>query len=1510
MTGMSTVKALSFNTVLRGGRITKWKGRVASLSPHLGALAAGVSVTAFATALLLAPTDAQAGTCVADVMAPPGTFVCSGPAAAGDVTQTITSTPLTVTTIAGFGITTAAGDAIAITGIDGTTFTDNNASAISGAASGINAANFGLGSLTINTNGAVTGATGYGILAQNNGLGALSITSGGTVTGTTTGAGAGGAGIFATNSAAGTSLTISTAGATAGNEGIHAENNGAGALSITSTGSVTGTGTDLFSDGIFAVNNGTDLTISAANVTGYSSAIYAVNGGTGMLSVTSTGDLIGTGTNFGGLSASNSSYGTDLTITTNNTTGSRYGISAVNDGSGALSIMSTGTATGTNGNGISAYNSGFGTDLTVTANNTMGGYDGIDAVNYGTGALSVTSTGTATGTNFDGISAYNSGFGTDLTVTANNTMGGYSGIFATNLGTGALSITSTGTATGSTYGIQATNGISPYMRYRRGPAVAMSRGAASGAGGTGSLAAASGTTGLTITANNTMGGYSGIYANNYGAGALSITSTGTATGTNYEGIYAFNSIAGTDLTVTANNTMGGDEGIDAVNYGTGALSVTSTGTTTGGDYGIVATNSGTNLTISANDTIGGDSGIYARNFGTGALSVTSNGTATGTGDSGISARNDGTNLSISANNTMGGDSGIYARNFGTGALSVTSNGTATGSTYGIFAVNSAAGTDLTIVANNATGGSNGIYAANLGTGALTITSMGTATGTTDSESTGIGVFNSAAGTSLTVNANNTSGRGNGIYATNGGTGALTINSMGMATGTSYYGIGAINYAAGTDLTITANNTMGGNDGINADNKGTGTLTVTASGTVTGGTGAGISTQSVVGGAVAINLASTATVGTSAGGSGVAILDGVGNATVTIAGGARVNGSILLGDGSDTLTVAAGAILTGVTRLSGEAPIAPLAGVAGDIDTLNIGADFAGDLNDFEVINLDVGSGSFTLGSVISNVTSLTKSGTGTATLSGISAFTAPTMVTGGTLNVTGMIASSPVTVQTGGTLTGTGTVGAVMAQSGATVSPGSAAGAIGTLTVNGGLTLAAGSTLAIDVAPMSQDLVSVTGAAMLGGNLVITPSAAMGFGQSITILSGGSVTGTFASTMIAGPFGAAFAPMVVINGASVLLQLAPNSLVMLGGPGLRPNALAFATAFDAAVTGGFNPQAFMGLFTQGANLPAALNQFTGEIHSAERRVALEDTRIVREAVFDRLSGGLSAPAGSQSATRDDGERAITLWTQGVASTSKAQADSVGSRFTSDRTGFLFGADVATASGFTFGGLFSSINSDVDLARLDKSKVRSVGGALYAGYRQAGSGFAVGGGGAVADNRFKDRRSITVPGVVQSLTSRSGGTTYQIFGEISYDLASAEDTRIEPFVRAAYAKLDAGALTEAGGVAAVKAGKQGNDLTTTTVGVRGAYVLGKATLSGSAGYQHASGDRSAPTDLSVVGVTNPFRVRSVALDRNAAALEAQAGFRLAPGIALGVGYSGVIGSNNTDHSGRATLTFAW
>ena len=989
------------------------------------------------------------------------------------------------------------------------------------------------------------------------------------------------------------------------------------------------------------------------------------------------------------------------------------------------------------------------------------------------------------------------------------------------------------------------------------------------------------------------GATDGIYAFNQGSGALSVTTTGDVSGTSRYGIYAHNFAAGTDLTISAAAVSGGTYGIVADNLGSGALSVTTTGDVSGANNeGIYARNfaTGTDLTIAAADASGGSNGIRAVNQGTGALSATTTGDVSGSNYAGIFARNSGTDLTIAAADASGGVFGIDARNFGSGALSVTATGDVSGtSSTGIVARNyNYAGTDLTISAAAVLGGAKGIDARNFGSGALSVTTTGDVSGTNDD---GIAAINY--GTDLTIAADNVSGGVIGILARNYGSGALSVTTTGDVTGTNYYGIYARNF--GTDLTIAADNVSGGYDGIVARNFGSGALSVTATGAILGGTGAGIRTQSNAGGAVVINLSSTSSVSAT---SGVAIVDGAGDAVVTIDAGAEVTGGITLGDGNDTLNIASGTDLAGVTVLNG--------GGHAFTDTLNINTGWSGALSDWEVINADTAGGIFTLAGVISGTGTLTKTGAGALTLTGVNTFSGTTTVSGGRLNVTGSLASSEVIVQSGASLGGTGTVGDLTAQSGSTVSPGMS---IGTLTVNGALTLAAGSTLAMEVSPTGADRISATGPSSIAGNLAVTAQAGTynTFNQSYILVSSSARTGAFASSAL-GNFGAAFAPVLIYDGTSVTLRLAPASLVTQSGP-LSGNALAVATSFDAAVNGGYNPQPFFNLYTQGENLNAALGQFSGELHSAERRVALQDTRVVRESALDRLSDGLTGGAATSSVTSENADKSTTIWMRAAGSWGTADADGSYSKFKADQTGLVMGAELAS-NGFKFGGMFNYTTTNVDFVSLGHSKVQSVGGAIYAGYRQDGSGFAVGLGGALAQNTADAKRAITLPGLSQTLSSKAKGMSEQLFGEASYDLTKAQDTRIEPFVRLAYAKLDSHALAETGGIAALSAGKQSNDLTIATLGLRGAYVTGKTTLSGSTGWQRTGGDRSAPTLVTMAGVNTAYEVRSAALDRDAIALQAQASFSLSTRMTLSAGYSGMIGKNNSDHGARVTISFAW
>ena len=121
----------------------------------------------------------------------------------------------------------------------------------------------------------------------------------------------------------------------------------------------------------------------------------------------------------------------------------------------------------------------------------------------------------------------------------------------------------------------------------------------------------------------------------------------------------------------------------------------------------------------------------------------------------------------------------------------------------------------------------GISAQNNVSGALLITSTGSVIGDTGP---GINAVNNANGTNLTIDAYNVHGATNGIFANNLGTGALSITATGGVSGGIGAGINAHNSVAGTNLTIQAASVS---EGVYGYNKGSGALSITTTGTVTG-----------------------------------------------------------------------------------------------------------------------------------------------------------------------------------------------------------------------------------------------------------------------------------------------------------------------------------------------------------------------------------------------------------------------------------------------------------------------------------------------------------------------------------------------------------------------------------------------------------------------------------------------------------------------------------------------------
>lgn len=604
--------------ILRGGRVTKYKGIAGGVSPlsaGLGsaALALGM-ISSFAVGGLMLSTPATyAGECTALPAS-----VCTGPAdAAGDTTQTFTGNDISIVTDPGFGLDVGAGNAISINGSDGVVFNDTNASAITGNNYGIEATNSGSGDLVITSNGHVTGTDWDAISVENN-------------------AGTG-------------NIIISTNDLDAGRRGIEARLNGTGGIQITSTGTINSGWDGVLAEAGAASTGGVTIKVNEINA-GDNTAIDATNkGASGETSVTATGTLTsanGHGIRINGVDGANAgALAGSLTIDAQDiVTGSRSTSSDIFTSGGLDGIQLTGT--------IGA--AGAPETTNITTGNIDAAQNGVNLareINRVSGETNVTTGNITAG----GIGVViDSADNTDnyaLNVKTGNVISGSTGIAVNQSGTGSISVEtgdiSAGMATaaavngfqnGGGYGVRldsdphgatvaGAGGADWNLTVGNITVTNRSTGAFAGTGiGLGTIQNG-GNGNTTVTSGNIQAG-TGVIYNRNSTGTVSI-STGDITATTGNGIQFGTNLVKNDLiintgditaagkgivgdtlgnaaidslaTINVGSITSGSHGIDVIHSGTGAVTINSTGTIKSDGIGVNLLNDSLTLTPTATD---------------------------------------------------------------------------------------------------------------------------------------------------------------------------------------------------------------------------------------------------------------------------------------------------------------------------------------------------------------------------------------------------------------------------------------------------------------------------------------------------------------------------------------------------------------------------------------------------------------------------------------------------------------------------------------------------------------------------------------------------------------------------------------------------------------------------------------------------------------------------------------------------------------------------------------------
>lgn len=325
---------------------------------------------------------------------------------------------------------------------------------------------------------------------------------------------------------------------------------------------------------------------------------------------------------------------------------------------------------------------------------------------------------------------------------------------------------------------------------------------------------------------------SGISASNYGTGATTINIAGTLEAPTGTGLVAYNDPLASDIIIieAASGSIKGADGIYASNYGHGAIVLDIAGLVEGtsGDAVHAYQNfAGTSVTVveAASASIKGLGGIVTSNYGSGATTIRIAGAVEATSTQGVNAYNNANASSLTILEAAGGSirgvtGGVYATNDGHGAMVIGIDGRVEATSgYGINVYNSTNASDLTFTegaGGTIKGSTTGLLAFNYGSGKTSLVIAGNVTGTSLD---GVDVVNSANSQALTITqlAGTISGGQAGMAVANYSAYTATISVASGATVTGgTYGIWIANSAPGSVINA-AGRISGGTASIFYDN---------------------------------------------------------------------------------------------------------------------------------------------------------------------------------------------------------------------------------------------------------------------------------------------------------------------------------------------------------------------------------------------------------------------------------------------------------------------------------------------------------------------------------------------------------------------------------------------------------------------------------------------------------------------------------------------------------------------
>jgi autotransporter-associated beta strand protein len=601
----------------------------------------------------------------------------------------------------------------------------------------------------------------------------------------------------------------------------------------------------------------------------------------------------------------------------------------------------------------------------------------------------------------------------------------------------------------------------------------------------------------------------------------------------------------------------------------------------------------------------------------------------------------------------------------------------------------------------------------------------------------------------------------------------------------------------------------------------------------------------------------------------------------------------------------------------------------------------------------------TYAGVISGLAAVTKSGSGTLSLSGINTFTGLTSIEGGRLDVNGSLAGG-VDVDANTVLGGTGSITGPVTVSG-TVAPGKS---IGELTVDS-VEFVSTSVFAVEVDEPSgtADHLAVMGEADLGGaSLQVDPGPGRydEDGVSFTILTAGSVVNDFAQ--IEEDFAFLIIDHVIENGTSVELTIKRN-LLGLEEYADTPNQSTIAAALEEALDAADDPEDDILTVFEALDVltikqvPGALDAMTGEtltqfatsrLATAQRFGRVLDARI-REYQWDtkgaiitagaevgeasHLSadsvgtgsspilgvamlgvGPLGAPRIGTTGIKDP---LLRTWFAGSGIFGDVDGNSNESAFDYTIWGGSLGADVQLADHWVLGLAGGYANTDIDFSsRPGEGELDTYQGALYAGY--VDPRFHVGVSGRYAYNDMDGKRDIAY-GLNRTAKADLDGNDFGARFESGLNLVDIGGFILQPTAAVDYTRLDQDGYTE-NGAGSLNLAVEDNDLDSLVLGV-GMRVHGTWKVDDNlwivpelhGRWLHEFLDTDRLTEARLVSApigASAFQIQGVELPRDSGSIGVAWNVITESAWSIIGSYDAILNEDLVQHVGSITLNFEW